>query len=181
MLKKVEHIFLLVLLFILVFATNLQGQPREYSVKAALIEKFTHYIEWPSGNEESGNKEYFIVGLYGDSELGVAVSQVFGNLIVNEKDVSIVHVDKNTDLSTVDLLIVGEISQNVFSEFQSIVSDKPVLTISDNNVFWNSQIHILLFITDEGNVKFRINKKAFDNSGLYISHHLLKYAEVINQ
>ena len=76
--------YIVILLFLL-FAGSLQAQVSEYEYKAAFMERFTRFIEWPG----LGESEVFKIAVIGESPFNSSLDELFNGTIIKNKKVEI--------------------------------------------------------------------------------------------
>ncbi|MFA8343412.1 MAG: YfiR family protein, partial [Rhodothermaceae bacterium] len=78
-----------------------------------------------------------------------------------------------------EVLIVGEMKDKELKKILNITQNQPVLIVTDVEKYFSEGPHIIFYFSDEGNIRFKFNKKTFGRTGLYVSHLLLRYAEFV--
>ncbi len=141
----------------------------EVSLKAAYIERFTKFIEWPQGVDP----EFFTIQVMGDSELFKIMSDQFRNHSIKNKRVRVIS-SQEIDLKKIpQVLFVG--SHKKIPEIKASLKTLPVLTIASGEKLCENGIMINLFV-HENRLRFEINELAVRESGLYMNYRLLQMA-----
>lgn len=167
----------LLLLFVFLSFGICSAQTKEFVIKAALVEKFSNYIEWPEKNNLT-DLPNITVGLIGKTSFGEALKEIYKDVKLKGKDVIINNFSRKNKLDS-QILIIGEMEESEFKSLYEQIKDKPILIITDIENYTEAGPHICFYLSEEGNVRFKFNKKTFDKTGLYVSHMLLRYAEII--
>jgi hypothetical protein len=143
----------------------------EYRVKAAMLYYFTQYTVWPT-NSFSSNTAPIVVGILGDNPFGPWLSEIDGKSVDEKgkpsRTLALVYKRPGDDLSDCHLLFVSRSEKDRVPSLIAGLKDKPVLTVSEIDKFTQSG-GMVRFVLVGGNVKFEINPKAIEDSGLRIS------------
>lgn len=167
--KKIKIVFLFFLL-----TPALQAQVSEYEYKAAFIERFTRFIEWP---EEFENEE-FIMAVVGENPFKNSLDELFIDTKIKNLNTEIVYTNDINKLSHADLVFISESEKKRIKEILSAIDDRPILVISDSKGFCEMNIHINMYL-DGNYIRYEINQKALEKSGLKASSLLLSSAKIV--
>ncbi len=179
--KKIKSIFLYLLVVCFMSSSIAFGQTQSYIVKAAFVERFTHFIEWPQDSTKT-NQE-FTIGIIGKNQLNSNIEQLYTEQKVKIKDkkISFKYFKSHTDLQTTHILLVSPKTDQDLVNILNFTKNKPILTISDCKTCIEKGVHINFFITN-GSIRFSINNSTVKQSNLSISYLLLQAAgTVINE
>lgn len=152
-----------------------EGQPTESQVKAAFIYNFGKFVEWPP--DQWGGK-YFIIGVYGDDDFAQVLREVAAGKFIHEKPVSVKRFSRMEDITGCHILFVGNDAKDNLTEIFNSVRKIPVLTVSDMQGFADRG-GMINFKRVKNYIRFEINVKAAQQTGLRISSQLLKLAIII--
>ncbi|PKN37585.1 MAG: DUF4154 domain-containing protein [Deltaproteobacteria bacterium HGW-Deltaproteobacteria-2] len=152
-----------------------EGQPTEAQVKAAFIYNFGKFVEWPP--DRWGGK-YFIIGVYGDDDFAQVLREVVAGKFIHEKPVSVKRFSRMEDITGCHILFVGNDAKDNLTEIFNSVRKIPVLTVSDMQDFADRG-GMINFRRVKNYIRFEINVKAAQQTGLRISAQLLKLAIII--
>ncbi len=169
----------LVVILLNVLHLPLYSQPHEYIIKGVLLEKFTRFIDWPENSGISDTSQPFIIGIIGKDPFDYQLSELYSKRSIKKKNVIVKHLESVNKIDTCHLLFISNSEYYRFSRIISEIEKKPVLTISDNEKFSGRGTIINLKI-ENNKIRFEIDESAAHKSGLYLSHLLLKEAEIIN-
>ncbi len=150
------------------------AQRSEYEVKAAFIEKFTHFIEWPLDTADQG---HFIIFVFPDSPLVPHLKTLFEHHLVKGKPVDVLISNNLMLLDSAQIVIVHHSEKHLMPVIHSIVRNKPILTIGDYPGFLEAG-GILLLFREEDHIRFAINITALSETKLIVSSQLLKLAKL---
>lgn len=165
----------LLIIFILLYGITF-SQSKEYSVKTALFVKILNYVNW---SDETINQRKINIGLIGDSELNRILKKKLDNLKTNIGTVKVFSVNSRDEYLNCNVLIVGDISREHYSNIKDIIWDKQILSVTDQKHLFNDGVQVYLYLNEDGNIGFRINTGLLSKARLGISYHLLKYAEIV--
>ncbi len=169
-------------LFVYLLPLCLFAQPKEYSeyeVKAAFLEKFTRFIDWPAEvNMEDANKP-FVIGLIGDCPFKSIIIEMYSRQKIKGKKVEIRNISTLDEIPHCNLLFISKSGNNRINQIISYTENKPILTISDEIEYAKRGVLITLF-TEGNHIYFEINKNALQQSELYVSTLLLNLSKNVN-
>lgn len=171
-----RHIIRNTILLILfcVLHHSVQAQISESELKAAYIERFTRFIEWP---EEFANNT-FKIAVIGKISFNTSLDNLFAEIKVKNKNVEIIYTNDINDLTKVNLVFISGTEKKRINEILSAIDEKPILLISDTKGFCNMGTYINMYV-DDNNIRYEINIEALENSGLKVSSLLLTSAKII--
>jgi hypothetical protein len=173
---KFLYIVLLTLFFFGTNERNSAAQSREDLVKAGYIEKFTHFIQWPAASIY--NNENLIIGIIGENSISKALSDIFSKSFSKDKRFSIIPISSVDQIRNCMILFISGSEKSNLEKILNYTTGKPILTISDSKGFGNKGVIINMF--QDGNyIRYEINRKSLDISGLIINSMLLNYAVII--
>ena len=149
------------------------GNLHEYEIKAAFIYNFAKYVAWPKNTFVDKN-EPLILGILGRNPFGRHLEKIDGKL-VHDRKLTVRIISDYEKLKGCHLLYISPSENKKLDEIQSLLKNENILTISDMDNFVGGGGMIELIVKD-GKIKFIINPKAAERSGLDISSQLLKLA-----
>ena len=156
-----------------------RAQTSEYTIKAAFLERFTRFVEWPEESAVSDTTESFVLGIIGENPFGSILEQLYATQKIKNKEVEIQSLSNLDEISGCHLLFISKSKGKELSKILSLTKDKPILTISDANGFAENGVLINLYLA-ENKIRFEINETAVKVFGLTISYLLLNTAKIVN-
>ena len=150
----------------------------EYDVKAAYLEKFTRFIEWPENTGMIDESTSFVLGIMGKTPLSSYIKKKYEKQEINNKNVEIRYISGFDQIDGCNLLFISGTEYAQLDKIYLYLKNKPVLTICDDIRFSHKGIHIVLFIRDN-HVYFEIDQNALDQSGLYANSLLMELSKTI--
>jgi hypothetical protein len=155
------------------------SQPTEYLVKAVFLEKFTHFVDWPSMVEIGDTSKPFVIGVLGDNPFEFGLNHLFDNQKIRNKNVEIRYFQDINQIDACHLLFISRSEKSKIASVLRQIKNKPILTVSDLESY--SGVGVIINLIVVGNkIRFEIDEKAALESGLHISYLLLKEAIVVN-
>jgi len=179
--KKIIKIILLIIFGLLFEPELVFSQADESVVKAAFLEKFTRFIEWPEETGVSDTTQNFVIGIYGDNEWQNKIEKIFKsqNVKIKNKSVIFKYFEDVNNIEKTNLLLISS-TKNELEQIVEITRYKPILTVSNSEGYAEKGV-LINFLIEEGKVRFEINEKAVHESKLVMSYLLLRAAKIVNQ
>ena len=158
---------------------NASGEDFEYKLKAEFIERFTRFIEWPSGSSVREPDIPFDICIVGTNPFGEYLTSLARDVKIKNKPVRIVPINKDQHLEACNVLFITATESDHLEEIVAKTSKNPVLTVGDTPGF--AQKGVLINFYRSGNyMRFEINNGAAHRSGLRFSSRLLKLARLVD-
>lgn len=167
--KKLKILFLFLLL------TNvLYAQVSEYEYKAAFIERFTRFVEWP----EEFENDKFVIAVVGKNPFKNSLDELLADTKIKNLNSEIIYTNNINELSHVNLVFISGSEKKRLNEIITAIAEKPILIISDSKGFCKNGTHINMY--NDGNyIRFEINEETITKTGLTVSSLLLASAKII--
>jgi hypothetical protein len=159
-------IFAAILLMSLGTKVLLSQSRSENGVYAAMIFNFTKYIQWPN-ETETGD---FVIGIWGDDEIYKSL-KVYDGKPKSIKKYSIKTVNSLTDVSGCDVIFISPAKNKEFENVKSMVSGKPVLTVTAAEGYGKRGSCINFKMVNE-KIRFELNQNVISASSLKVSNAL---------
>lgn len=156
-------------------AVFIHGENREFQLKAAFIQRFTDFIQWPDESGALQSAAYFEIGVWGKTPLTAHLQQLSTEHKIKGKTVRVREITEPRSIGGCRIVFIaaGEIPR--LQEIIGILAAQPVLTIADTEGYL--QLGVLInFVIRGDHVNFEINPVAVQRSGLHFSAKLLKLA-----
>jgi len=178
--KNNSFIRIILIIILSVLSVNTYSQVQEYAVKAALLEKFTLFIEWPKESGIDNKSQPFIISVIGDNPFGKVLDNTYKNQKIKGKEVQINYISEIHEIEASHILFISSSEKNELLNIISYTKDKPILTIGDTKGYYDKGVILNLF-KRKNKINFILNKESAKNSNLYISYLLNNLSEVINK
>lgn len=156
-----------------------EAQIEEYELKAAFIEKFTRFVEWPKESEIDDTSKPFVVGITGESSFEPAMRKIFSTRKIRDKNVVVRRISGTDEIAGCHLLFIAHTSKEKLQKVLASIKGRPVLTVSDTESFAMSGVHINFYVL-QNRLRFEINEMAVRESNLTFSYRLMQIARIVN-
>ena len=151
------------------------AQSIDYKYQSLFISNFAKNIEWPP-EAQTGD---FIIAIYDNAKVATEMETFFQGKMVGSRKITVVKVPSVDAIPTCHILFVPVSNKNNISQIVNKLGDDHTLLITEKEG-WGKQGSVINFvITDEGKMKFEINKDAAKKHALKIPGTLLNLAIVI--
>ena len=152
------------------YGTILSARVTLKDLKAAYIERFTRFIQWP----DTLGTDDFTIAIYDDIEFKNFLKIFFSDIKIDNKSVNIVNFDIK-ESTYPQILYIGSNNDKEVRGILDTIKNKPVLVIGDNVEIENYHLHLSFIILDK-KLRFIIDREAFDQSNLEVGYQLLQVA-----
>ncbi len=183
--KKFTNSLLLKTLAIFIYlqsgSLTAQKNVDEYVYKRALIYKIAlNFIKWPPHSKVHNKKLPFVISIIGEDPFEGKLKELEHNksLKINDKHIMVRNIHSIQEIEGSDILFISSSEKYDVSKIIQYTRGKPILTFGDTKGFAEKGVMILLFKRGEY-IRFIINKKEADTSGIYIGTQLLGRAEKV--
>lgn len=171
--KKFKIYFLFLML-----TTILQAQVSEYEYKAAFIERFTRFVEWPQNVDHNHPDSTFKIVVIGKNYFNSGLNDLFSAVKVKNHSAELIFSNDFNDLTKADLVFISGSEKKRLKEIVNVIATKPILVISDSRGFCEMGTHINMYVDDDY-IRYEINQKALEKAGLKVSSLLLASAKIV--
>lgn len=168
----IRHTFLLMLFCVL--HHSVQAQISESEVKAAYIERFTRFIEWPDDFENNT----FKIAVIGKNPFKSSLDDLFTKTNIKNQSVKLIYTNNLNDIINANLVFISGSEKKRINEILKAIGKRPILIISDTKGFCELGTHINMYV-DENYIRYEINKEALEKSGLSVTSLLLASAKIV--
>ena len=156
----------------------LLAQTDEYVLKAAFVERFTRFVDWPDQKISDLSAKRFVIGIVGKNPFGKKLERAFKSRSPHYPKLVFRNFNAADSISC-HLLFISRSAKKHLPQILKKIAGRPILSISDAEGFGRMGVHINLFISQD-HLRFEINKEAAQKTGLRISSKLLKNAHIIS-
>lgn len=162
-----------------VMSTPAAERPTAYQVKAAFLERFGKFVEWPE-SAFAGPQASLVIGIYGADPFRGALEELAAQEKINGHPVEIRHLDNLSDLRSCHILFLPATERSAEDELLRAVAGSSVLTVGDADDFCQAG-GMIQFILENDRVHFQVNNEAARAAGLKISSKLLTLAKPVKK
>ncbi len=153
------------------------GADLEYPVKAEFLERFTHFIRWPSTSFPRVDSP-FVVCVIGKNPFGTYLADLIGRRRIQSRRTELRSISETAEIDHCNLLFIASSESRRVATILTYTSGRPILTVGDTEGFASAGVLVNLYI-HASNVRFEINVRAVKSSGLKVSSKLLKLARLV--
>ncbi len=181
----VNNIIVITLVQIILFylslslPTSVLAQASEYTVKVVLFERFARFVAWPEESPKPDTTQPFVIGVIGKNPFGTILEDIYTDRKIQSKKVKIRYITEPAEIGDCRILFIPKSEEEELSKILYFTKKKPILTVSDTRGFAQQGVLINLYLKED-KVRFEINEAAVKESGLTMSHLLLRYGDIIN-
>lgn len=149
----------------------------EYEAKSAFILKATGFIDWPEKVIQQNTD--FVIAILGKDPVERVLTEKIKNsgYKIKHKPVIIRNISSVSEAKGAFILFIASSEKYDLNKILRESRNFQLLTVGDTEGFCERGVMINIFI--EGSIKFNVNKKAAEESGIYISSKLLAHAEKV--
>jgi hypothetical protein len=152
----------------------------EYQLKAEFMERFTRFIEWPAASPVNDEKTPFAICVAGDDPFGPFLRNLAATRRIKTKTIAVRPVSTSASFDGCHILFIPAAERAHAADIVRRTSDRPILTVSESNGLGQAGVMINFFEAAD-KVRFEINPRSAEKSGLRISSKLLKLAKVVGE
>ena len=148
----------------------------EYDVKAAFLQKFALFVEWPA-SAFSSPKEPITIGILGQDPFGRRLETILSNKLAQGRSLEFRRYTKVEDVikTRCHLLFISPCEKSRLAPVLEVLRTAPILTVGDTPDFGELGVMINLVVVGES-LRFEINQETSNRAGLKISSQLLDLA-----
>lgn len=155
-------------------SANVFAQTPEDRLKCLFIYNFSKYVKWPA---ESSAGE-FAIGVYGKSDITKALTDMSSTKKVNGSAIVIKEFQSAKKVQDCHILYIPQSESDKLEVILEELAGQPILIISDQPGFAEKG-SVVNFVTQDGKIKFEINKQQAESRNLKVSSTLLNLAIVV--
>ena len=148
--------------------------PLELAIKATDLYKFAAFVEWPAA-AFPGPTEPAILCIVGDAPFGPVLDQAVRGQKIGGRPIVVTRLDHVDRGAPCNILFAAPSRRQPVAEALDRVRGQPVLTVTDEARDPAAR-GMIDFVLREGRVRFRIDPRMAERSGLQISSKLLSLA-----
>lgn len=156
-------------------ATPMQAKAKpDYEVIAGFLKAFAVFSRWPK-DASPNDGENFTIGTFEKNDVITFFSKSTEGKTIKGKKIKVVFLEDYEEIKQCHLLYIPKTSSKKLGEILETAKGEPILTIADEKGYEKKGVMICIFKV-ERNLKFNVNLKAAQDSGLLLSSKLLKLA-----
>jgi hypothetical protein len=149
----------------------------EYEVKAAFLLNFARLVQWPATAFHDA-EEPILLGVLGRDPFDGALQSLVEGRKAGPRTIHVKHITNVRDVATCHMVFVSAPETAPIPEILAAARGVSVLLIGDAHDFARKG-GAINFYSDEGKVRFAINRQAAEGAGLKISSRMLRLAKLV--
>jgi hypothetical protein len=149
------------------------ARPTEFQVKAAYLYNFGKFVRWPANR--SGAPDTFNICILGKDPFGALLDSTVAGESIDGKKIGVRRIANISPAAQCSVLFVSTSEESHLAAALAAAQQLSVLTVSDIRNFAERGGAIGL-VTDQGKIRFEVNRKSAEQSLLVLSSELLKVA-----
>lgn len=150
------------------------GTP-EAELKAEFIERFIRFVEW---DEDDLPDNDFMICVYGESPMTPYLERIAKKRKLKGRHTTIETIAKLDEIDGCQVVLVAGTDKKRITSVISRAEGHPILTIADS-AGAAAMGAIINFYRDDKHIKYEINARAGEDSGLVLRAKLLRLARIV--
>lgn len=163
------------------FSTLAQTQreaPTEYQVKAAYLYNFGKFVSWPDAHSGAPS-DPFEICILGDDPFGTVLEAVVKGGTISGRNAVAKRIATTVGIDSCRILFISSSEDPRLKDILASLENLQVLTVSDMPQFADRG-GMIQFVQQNSRIRFEVNLKNAEHSGLILSSELLKVAVRVN-
>jgi len=149
----------------------------EYEVKAAFLLNFARLVQWPA-NAFHDSEEPILLGVLGQDPFEGALQSLVEGRKAGPRTIRVKRISHVREIATCHIVFVSVPEAPPLADILAAARGASVLLVGDAQDFARKGGSIN-FYSDEGRVRFAINRRAAEDAGLKISSRMLRLAKLV--
>lgn len=178
--KRNPWINLTICLLAISSSVHVFGATSEYTMKAAFIEKLTHFVDWPDDSPLADPNHVFTLCVIGKNPFEGSLQKLASQMKIKGRNTLFLEITSPLEVQGCDLLFVSNKHSFPIIDILTVIKNRPVLSVSDTPGF-AEQGGMVNFFTEEGRLGFEVNLKKAKTLGFNIRSRLLKLSRIVNE
>jgi len=151
-----------------------QERPTEYQVKAAFLEKFGKFVEWPDTAFAKADSP-LVIGVFGENPFRDDLENLAAKDTINGHAIVVRQIKSPADLKGCHVVFIPASVKARAPEALAAVQGLGILTVGETDDFIQAG-GMIAFVVENSRIRFEINDAAARRAGLKISSKLLALA-----
>jgi hypothetical protein len=154
------------------------AQNQKSVLKAAVIEKITRFVDWPSDSPAPDAAKPFVIGIIGDDPIIPHLKRLAAITKIKGTRAEVRFYSGIHEIDSCQALFIPRSQGRDLSRILAKTANMPILTIGDGRGWIKEGVIVSLFFSGQS-LRFEINQRAALKSGLRISSRLLNLAQTV--
>ena len=146
----------------------------EELIRASMLEKIAHFIEWPALTGEQFN-----ICAFGNTSLLPALESYYLNSQFDKKSIKLISRNHSNAVLDCQIIYLDTTETRHLENILNITKDHPILVISEKKDSVSQGAHVDFFIEDS-RLHLEVNRTALQKNHLSASYHLLRVARIVD-
>ncbi|HET9371723.1 MAG TPA: YfiR family protein [Vicinamibacterales bacterium] len=147
----------------------------EPALKAAYMQQFAKFIEWPGDADAPASPRVFCMS---DPVVADAADGLGADRRIGGRPAVVKRVQPTDDLRSCSILFVGGASADRIRAFLAAAKDRSIFTVGDGPAFTQAG-GMLHFYSEQNRMRFAVNPASAQRAGLKLSSQFLSLATII--
>jgi hypothetical protein len=152
-----------------------QGSPSLYDVQAVYLYNFAKFVRWPAGTPSAT----LDICVAGEKTYVDTLTKIVSGEQINTHPLTVRAIQRPEDVAACGILFIDTSAKDRLDSLIAATAGKPVLTVSDVPGFLDRG-GMIQFLLIDNRVRFAVDLRPVDRSGLALSSQLLKVAVSVN-
>lgn len=167
------RILVVILLFLMNVRAFTQNPEKEMLIKAAFIEKFARFTEWPSDTK----MDYFYITVIGNNDFGNTIEKFAKSYKIKGKSIKLTFIKDIKQLDECHLLFISRSEKDRLESILKNIENLPIMTFGDTKGYSEKGVQFNLYESKNETYHFEVNVSAVNKSKLKVDPLLLNYAK----
>jgi hypothetical protein len=155
-----------------------QEAPTEYQVKAAYLYNFGKFVSWPA-QHSAAQQESFEICILGEDPFGTALEAAVKGGTISGRNAMTKRIATTSEVDDCRILFISTSEDQRLKDILASLENFQVLTVSDIPQFADRG-GMIQFVQQNSRIRFEVNLRNAEHSGLILSSELLKVAVRVN-
>jgi hypothetical protein len=166
----------LFLLFMAFFSSSSHARNSEEKLLLAYIYNLGKFISWPESKLEA--KDPIELCFYGELGELSGKTKVLEKKTIQKHPILTSELSRGAELSHCNIIFISNSEEIYFRPILNKLANKPILTISNSELFIHANGMVALTYSND-KLRFDINKKTIEASGMKVSSQILRLARKV--
>jgi len=173
----IKYILIFIMPFMLNINAAISAENKVSSLKVAYIYNIAKFTRWPSSTWSKADDPFFLCA-YGSDDVSNELN-VLTNKRIDTHPISVVQVKSDQDYQHCNAFYISTDDRNLYRYLLSKINLQLVLTITDQNPYFEYGGFINL-VEENNRLRFQVSNQQLSTTELVLSSKLLKLSILVN-
>jgi hypothetical protein len=174
--RPISHAFCLIAAILLALPLAAQApRPSQDDVQATYLYQFTRFVRWTTAAPDRP----LALCVAGQAAYIEALKKTVAGESIDGRPLAVRPIRRPDEVTGCDVLFIGASAKDALDPLLAAASGKPILTVSDSPGFLDRG-GMIQFLLIDNRVRFAVDLRPVQTSGLSLSSELLKVAVTVN-